>query len=334
MLLEPDDDRRLILTSRDPWGASIDRAVRREIGAGRLSRVRRGVARPRLVALKELSRDDRYVEERLRHLDEIEAVRATRRSDIVVSHVSALAVHGLPWLGRWPKSVDILESPESNRRSKNGVIVHRRATPEADVVEVGDLLVTSPARTIADLARAGNAIASVVALDFALGSHAPGMLHTTKEQVLEILAADSSWGGSRAARIIEFADARSGSPGESGGRVLFAKWGFEAPDLQASYPSPSGGHYDVDFRWPRSRFGKPLVGEFDGIGKYVREEYLRGRTPGEAVVAEKKREDWIRRCDGSSFMRWGMKELLHPSALRSLATEQGVPLARRRAKSD
>ncbi|QDZ14385.1 hypothetical protein [Humibacter ginsenosidimutans] len=207
--------------------------------------------------------------------------------------------------------------------------MHRASIADEDVTEVHGLLVTSPARTIADLARAGISRECVVALDYTLSSRAPQGLRLVKEELIELVVRQGGWGRRRAVELIEFGDGRSGSPGETGSRLIFAEGGFESPELQHHYPRHGRRGYDSDFWWKRSLRGRPLAGEFDGAGKYLRKEYLRNKTPGEAVVAEKRREDYMRRCDGSDFMRWGFPEVMRPPLLRALAIQHGVPRIRR-----
>jgi hypothetical protein len=282
--------------------------------------------------LKELPWGDRPEEARQRYLDRVRAVGATRRSQVIFSHTTALAILGLPFLELWPQTVDITEPPSSYRRSKRGVVVHRAVLDESELAEWEGFLVTSASRTIADLARSGNSLATVVALDHALGPRAIGDQAVTKDRVLELVLAQGGWGASRAAELIAFSDPRSGSAGESGSRVLFAELGFAIPELQVRHPAPDGGWYDADFKWRRSTRGRPLIGEFDGAGKYLKAEYLGTKTPGEAVIAEKKREDWLRSYDGSDFMRWGMEAVRNPQLLERLALAHGVPRAPRRPK--
>jgi hypothetical protein len=68
----------------------------------------------------------------------------------------------------------------------------------------------------------------------------------------------------------------------------------------------------VDFGWPEKR----TIGEFDGKEKYGR--LLRpGRSPADAVYAEKLREDALR-AEGLSMVRWGWDALpdFGPTAAR------------------
>lgn len=326
------DARRIILTSRASWADAEGHALRRRVAAGELTRLRRGVMRPALAPLRSVAWERRPEEARQRFLDQVVAVGETRRRDVVFSHGTALAILSLPFLDDWPLTVDILEPAASYRRSKRGVVVHRASVDADDLLEWQGFYVTNVARTIADLARAGDFMATTVALDHALGPRATPAQAVTKEAVWAAVEKQGSWGQTRAFELIDFADARSGSPGESGSRVRFAELGFEIPELQVRHPLPDGGYYDSDFKWRRSRRGCPLIGEFDGIGKYLEEEYLGQLSPGEAVVKEKRREDILRSLDGSDFMRWGMPEVRSPALLRDLAIRHGVPRAPRRGK--
>ena len=323
---------RIIVTSRASWAESEGRALRRRLAAGELARLRRAVVQPSLRPLSELPWIARPDEALQRYLDRISAVAATRRRDVVFSHESALAIHGFPLIGDWPEDVHVVEPVTTARRSKHGVVVHRARLRDEDVVEWMGVHVTSVARTLADLARGGDAMTTVVALDHALGQPEGSAGHTGKEQVAAIVESLGSWGRPRALALVAFADGRSGSPGESGSRVRFAELGFEIPDLQVRHRMPDGSYFDTDFKWRNSRKNRPLIGEFDGLGKYLKDDQLGGLSPGQAVVKEKRREDALRALDGSDFMRWGMPEVRHPHKLRALADLHGVPRAPRAPK--
>ena len=73
-----------------------------------------------------------------------------------------------------------------------------------------------------------------------------------------------------------------------------------------------------------------VVGEFDGVEKYVKPEFLKGRTPSQAVVAEKNRENRIRAA-GFNVVRWDWADLVEPLRLERKLAAAGVP--RRRTRS-
>lgn len=75
----------------------------------------------------------------------------------------------------------------------------------------------------------------------------------------------------------------------------------------------------MDFWWEAEN----VVGESDGKGKYIDEEFANGRSPGEIVWEEKRREDAIRHR-GHRVVRWGWAEAIRPPVLRALLLEAGV----------
>jgi hypothetical protein len=72
------------------------------------------------------------------------------------------------------------------------------------------------------------------------------------------------------------------------------------------------------------------AGESDGVVKYVRPDYLRGRTTWQAVVDEKLTEDRIR-ASGITVVRWVWAELGTPGQLERKVAAAGVPRRRARA---
>jgi hypothetical protein len=72
------------------------------------------------------------------------------------------------------------------------------------------------------------------------------------------------------------------------------------PRLQVPFPRGDGGVDIVDFDWP----DLGAFGEFDGKGKYFREELTDGRSADEVLWDEKTREDRIRQHRPRA-VRWG-----------------------------
>ena len=129
-------------------------------------------------------------------------------------------------------------------------------------------------------------------------------------------------GNARARRVAAFADGGGQSVGESRSRILLARHGIPPPVLQWPVHDPQARHVGTtDFGWPDLR----TVGEFDGLIKYGR--LLRpGQTPGDAVVAEKRREDRVR-DEGLHVVRWTWDELDNPDVVVDLRRRlrQGDP---------
>jgi hypothetical protein len=266
-----------------------DRELRRLLRDGELTPIRRGAYLPGEAP------DDPEV----RHLAQIAAAARQLGPGAVLSHQSAAVLHG--WdLWRAPlQRVQVTRSRRTGGRVDPSVHVRAAPLDRCEVVEVGGLRVTSRARTAADLARTLPAEQAVVATDSALG----GPL--TKAELREALRRQKGWPGApRARRVVEFADGRSGSVGESRSRWAITLAGIPAPDLQHEVRDHGGRHVGtVDFWWEARR----LAGEFDGLVKYGR--LLRpGRTAADAVVAEKLREDDLRDQD-VQMVRWTWSDL-------------------------
>jgi hypothetical protein len=102
--------------------------------------------------------------------------------------------------------------------------------------------------------------------------------------------------------------------------------GFQPPELQHEIRDSSGLVGYTDYYWE----GGQVAGEFDGVEKYLKPEYLRGRTASQAVVEEKQREDRIR-ATGLRVVRWVWADLMEPGRLEQKLAAFGVP--RRRARS-
>jgi hypothetical protein len=147
----------------------------------------------------------------LRYVEQAVAVGLTRRSAVVFSHRTALAINGFPFLPPWPDEVDVLEQPASSRRSKRGIRTHHSTFADGDVRAWGEFWVTTPARTLADIALWLGPVFSVPALD-------AGLSRVSRH---DIRAALDRVGGkhlARATRALDFADpvriaGRVGKPG-------------------------------------------------------------------------------------------------------------------------
>ncbi|WP_051265143.1 hypothetical protein [Nakamurella lactea] len=247
-----------------------------------------------------------FPEQRHRWLVEGTVARLRSRSDAVVSHVSAAVLHGLPV---WGLGLDRVHITRPGRAGVNGtgcVHPHRAKLTDAEITMVDGIAVTSAARTVLDLARSAPFTQAVVVADGALAAEL-----TTPDELAAVLEIARSRGSARAAaRVIEFADCRSESVGESRSRVLFAVHGLPKPELQVRLHDRNGLFIGrVDFDLPEFR----TVGEFDGFGKYS--TLLRpGQSPADAVIEEKIREDRIRDT-GRQVVRWTGRDLPNPGSI-------------------
>jgi hypothetical protein len=95
--------------------------------------------------------------------------------------------------------------------------------------------------------------------------------------------------------------------------------GLPVPILQQAFYDAAGLIGYVDFWWPE--FG--LIGEFDGNGKYLRDELLDGRTTSEIIMEEKRRENRLRAL-GPRVTRWGWDTAVSLPTLAQHLAEAGL----------
>jgi hypothetical protein len=191
---------------------------------------------------------------------------------------------------------------------------------EHEITSIGGFRVTDVGRTTLDLARSLPYEAAVVTLDAAL--HEGLLPRELIEQRLFDIAGPR--GSRHAARVVRFADSRSGSVGESRSRVVLAGLGLTPTALQYEVTTSAGEFVArTDFAWEE----EGIVCEFDGRIKYGR--LLRpGQVPGDAVFEEKRREDAIRDT-GWEVVRWTWADLSVPANLAE-RLERARSRARRR----
>lgn len=195
--------------------------------------------------------------------------------------------------------MDVLTSLANGSRREHGFTKHASALLDPEVVEAEGLRVTSVARTVVELVMTLPFRDAVASADWALRQGIP------RDELLTLLdLLGTGAGRRRGARVIAFADARSGSPDESTSRALIDELDFPPPDLQTRFEDEFGFIGDVDFFWSHV----PLIGEYDGAVKLTDPAMLRGRRPAEAVRDEKRREDRLRRR-GPLVVRWGHEDL-------------------------
>jgi hypothetical protein len=213
----------------------------------------------------------------------------------VLSHASAAVVLGLPVWGQDLSRVHVTRDGTGGGRLTRGV--HRHVSPlgEDETTVVDGMRVTTPGRTVNDVARTVPFEQAVVVADAALAK-----LAIDRSSLLAAQARTGLWRGApQALRAISFADGGARSPGESRSRVAIHRAGLPAPVLQYEILDDEGRFVGcVDFAWPHLR----TVGEFDGKIKYGR-LLEPGRSAGDVLFAEKVREDAIRACDWR-MVRW------------------------------
>ncbi|MBM7791119.1 type IV toxin-antitoxin system AbiEi family antitoxin domain-containing protein [Tenggerimyces flavus] len=272
-----------------------DKQIKARIRRGEWEHVRRGVYvdGPAWRAMDALGR----------HRVSIQAVRLTLNDDAVVSHISAAILHG--W-DSWRVPLDtvtVTREPPQHPRREAGVDHHVATLAADEVVEIRGMRVTSPERTMVDVARSYAFEQAVVLCDGALRSGA------ALGRALELYLRQSQWPGARhALPAIEFADGGSESVGESRLRVLCHRHGLPRPILQAPIYGLDGcviARGDLLFEDERT-----LV-EFDGKLKYGRGARF-DVDPREVLFKEKRREDAIREEAGLEVVRVVWSDLDSP----------------------
>jgi hypothetical protein len=254
------------------------------------------------------------------------AVRAAVRTvsaDAVVSHGSAAALHGI---GLWRVPLDRVEMTRSRRsgaRAGRELRLHAAPLDPDEITVVDGIAVTSVARTVVDVARSVPFAPAVAVADAAMFA---GLV--TPDELGDAVARSARRPGNPAARrVLAAADGRADGPGETRSRLLLRTVGLPAPDLQHPVRDRAGLVLGwVDFWWERER----VAGEFDGRSKYGR--LLRpGQEPGDAVFAEKVREDAIR-AEDVTVVRWIWRDLTSPATFAGTADRLFRALASRRTR--
>lgn len=240
-----------------------------------------------------------------RHLLLARAVLLTTPGPVALSHTTALLLHGVAVWGADLARVHVTRLDGGAGRVESDVQHHVGLCPRQDVVEVDAMPVVTVQRAVIEAATVMDLEGAVVSADSALhlGLCTPHDLYCRFGRM-------HHWSGSRKIHMMmSLMDARSGSVGETRGRMLFRRARIPEPDLQFEVRDGSGALVAVtDFAWHQQR----AFGEFDGQLKYQR--YLRpGETPGDAVFREKRREDLVRRLTGYSCGRMVWDDLRRPA---------------------
>lgn len=235
----------------------LDRnAVRHRTGEGRLHRIHRGVYAVGHGAIAQISF--------------LAAGVLASGAGSVLSHWSAAALWKLlPFIeGRVHVS-----SAGRNRRSRNGLAVHRpHELPRREFVVRELIPVTSPARTVVDVADAGG--------DFESAINEGRALHRFGDSQLR-RAVESSPNRIGAKRLAAFLDAEQ-SPGFSRSKAeTILRELIEAARLPPAHRNVRAHGYELDFYWPDLR----LNVETDGSTTHTRERNFESDRARDADLA-------------------------------------------------
>jgi hypothetical protein len=247
-----------------------------------------------------------------RYLARVHAFALTHPG-VVFALESAAVLQGLPLFGE-STHIHVFDPVRGRARRFGDVVVH--TTRDAPVIVSRDgLLMMDAATTAVDLLRVlppafGLAVADAVISPKQLGVASADDLHRIAD------SQSTTRGNRRVATLLELADGRSESPGESVSRAVIHWSGFEPPELQREFIT-DGITDRVDFAWPRVR----AIGESDGYGKY------RGESLDDTVarvVREKQREDRLRRSC-RAFRRWDWGDAMAVVPLQQRLVEMQIP---------
>lgn len=274
--------------ARSGRGSEFYRAVH----AGRFHQLATGVYVPTAL-WSTLNSDERY----------LAVIQATHRStsrELVFSHTSAAALWELPIVGKWPARPEVTVGSSPSGESRVGFTARKYPLPvSVDVID--GVRVTALTRTCVDIARTTPLLTSLPMIDAALaGRTRGGVTLDPGALAAEAAGVQSPRGMARCREALRLADGESGSPGESASRLGMHLLGLPVPILQQPFYDAAGLIGIVDFWWPAFN----LVGEFDGLGKYLRQDLLNGQSTADAVIAEKRREDRLR-ATSLRVTRWG-----------------------------
>lgn len=274
-----------------------DSEIKSARGTGTWTAIHRGAYCPTDL-LSNLSPEQRY---RLRSI----AV-AHRSPSLVLSHLSAAAMLELPLAMAPLDRVHLTRSGAGGGRAGPGRVVHIGQLEPSEIGRVLGTRVTSPTRTVLDVACSSSFVTTVAAADAALRRRtiAPDQL------AVALAKTGHRRGAAGARRALRFADGRCESAGESLLRIVMHQAGLPEPELQIRIVGPDGSVI------ARADLGYPDLGvliEFDGAIKYSK-LLQPGQRAEDVVLAEKVREDRIRDL-GYVVVRFVWSELGNASAV-------------------
>jgi hypothetical protein len=279
-------------------GGQSDRDIARLVRAGLLRRVRRGAFT-----------DDATLagaDAAGHHALLARAVVMQAKTDVILSHVSAVPFHGGPM---WGLPADLVHVTRPDRRAgrvEAGVRQHQGAVVDGDVVLRHGLQVMSATRTAIEVSTCASAEASLVVVNDFLHRR----LTTLDDLRRRYAPMDRDPNTLKTDLVLRLADPRLESVGESRAFWMCYRHGVPAPKPQYDVLDARGRAFArLDFAWPE--LGCWM--EFDGRAKYV--TFLReGESAIDAVLREKERESRISEITGWRCIRITWADLAHPEA--------------------
>ncbi|MCB5280494.1 MULTISPECIES: type IV toxin-antitoxin system AbiEi family antitoxin domain-containing protein [Micrococcaceae] len=217
------------------------------------------------------------------------------------SHTSAARLHRL-YLWNVDELIHVLQRvrPSAERHGKD-VRCHTRPFSDTELTQVGGLRTTSLERTAADCAMLLSYRQALIVMDHALRLGADRSLLQEMADSLE-----GRRGIRTFRRVLDTADVRSESPGETLTRELFLRLGISMPEPQVEVTSRIGRHR-LDFAWKKEK----VAMEFDGKVKYF------DFRPTEEVLFEERRREKALTEEGWLFLRVEWKDLFREQEFKN-----------------
>ena len=235
-----------VLSRQQLLSVLSSKALKVQVRAGRLIRVRRGV-----YALQPPDRRTRLA-----------ALDVACGKEVVTCMHTAAEEYG--FCTEPDERLHILD-PGVRVRSMSDLVVHQRIG--APLRRVTGRLSTAPAWTAVELARTLRRPRVLAALDAALRSGS-----CPRDELENALREQSGRRGVVNVReLLPHADGRAESPMESEMRLVFIDWGLPMPELQYEIVDRNGQLWRVDFAWP----DYSVAAEYDSVDWHANPEAFR-----------------------------------------------------------
>ncbi|WP_241520160.1 CTP synthase [Bifidobacterium catulorum] len=259
-----------------------------------------------------------------KRLDRHEQVRHVVRSlsamhpDWVFCGPTAAVMHGLDCSYRLCGPICIVSDRPTRIRPSTRLI--RYAITHPDVETLDGIQVTGLMRTLYDCVARLPARYALAPMDSALrlGKVDPLVLRNYPCSLPYVRDRK------RIEAMFDLADGRSENGGESEGRGVFATIGYPTDDIQVEFPclERRGRVHRVDYLWQRED-GSKLIGEFDGVRKYVDPTMTSGRAIRDVVDEERDRQRCLER-QGSSTTRFYYADWDYPGRIARILSSHGL----------
>lgn len=237
----------------------------------------------------------------------------------VFAGITAAAIHGFDH--QWhlhADSVTIAATTQGDNASS--AQVKRIFASDCTPVRIGELPVTSRARTVVDCGLSTEFRFALPVIDSALRK---GVTIADILNICSTMRRDCT----PIFRLLHYTNPASENGGESLGRAAIIEGGLAVPELQQEIIDPQTGDlYRVDYLW-RLPTGRTVVGEFDGYAKYVDPGMNDRKGIRGAVHAEKERETGLYRAGVDTIVRFSYEDAMAQHPLINKLRAAGIPQA-------